>query len=142
MADPAFQLIGSLVASGWYGESYGDTPYGGTSPLPFSFVPHVPSDNLEGEGRRPVAGTRHERFGLRIGGRKWYQGALWHVAQMAIDEATLEAFAVYYSAQKFLLLPTGLGGAQRTVYWVQDRFDYSSLRGGYYNLEFDIQEKP
>lgn len=140
MADPAFQLIPSLAASGWYGSDYGGSPYGGSAPLPYTFRLHHPSDDLAGNGRPIIGEVRHKRLGIIVGGRRWARARVWRVAQRAINQEALDAFAVFHDSRKFLVHYLGYGGPTNTVWWIDDQFTYTRLRGGYYNLDFEIQE--
>lgn len=143
MSGPAYQLISDTPMSGGYGTiPYGSGSYGITGEIPLT-VPQLNygSDDLTQRYRRRRYGPRHERDEAIIGQRTWTARARWRVVHKSILAEEVAALQVYYDAQIFRLLPTGNpSDSAIRVAWVTESFDPQPLRGGTFDLEYELEE--
>ncbi len=141
MSSPSFQLIDPTFSGGEYGTSYGDSPYGGPYGEPFVLPAlQYPSDDLQGNGQRITGEIEHKRHGFIVGRRKWASTRRWHLYFRAQEQDIIDSFEVFYLIRKFWMQPWGGDTGGVVVHWMQKKFDPDPLRGGYYDLKFDIEE--
>lgn len=146
MSSPAYQLQGfAYETSG----ALGSAPLG-TSPLGGSVYPPVPvptvylgSDDLRIRDRIDRAGPEHFRHGVLVGARTWAEVSRWNVVHRGLMPAQVAALRVFWQARIFNLLPTGdVMGTSIPVIWKTREFAPRRIRGGRYELEYELEERP
>ena len=146
MAGPAFQKFGNR-----FGESasfgtcdFGTAAFGGEEFFPYELPILAPgSDRLDASEHVVAAEIVHQRHGVIIGARLHSTRRRWRVVFVAIERADIETLVTFFNLRVFGLLPNGdPDGTTIAVRWMQNEFRAETLRGGYYNLEFDLEELP
>ena len=140
---PAFQLIEDKYAeSGAYGvAAYGTGRYGGED-YPEVYLPALSagSDDLAKSNHKSRATMTVSREGVIIGARKWTTRRKWNVKLQHIEQDDLDDLITFWNAERFRMLPNGGGGQIVNVRWVDGEFKPTDLRGGYFNLELNLEE--
>lgn len=101
------------------------------------------SDRLDRK-HRPVAAEKvHSRDGVIVGARLFTTRYRWRCVWRALTEAEMSSLRTFFLARKFYLLPYGTEelGAW-VVRWTNSDFSPETIRGGYYNLQADLEEVP
>jgi hypothetical protein len=146
MANPAYQLRGNEYgSSGALGTApLGTCPLGGNLYDPYE-VPtqYLGSDDLRVRGRIDPAGPQHERHGVVIGMRTWAEVGRWRVIHRGLTDEQVATLKTYWSARIFNLLPDGNPtGTVIPVLWRTREWHPERIRGGRYQLEYELEERP
>jgi len=142
----AYQLIGSrFSADSKFGMSpFGTCPFGGDEYVPDPVPALAPgSDDLTESNNWVAAEVVHERDGVIVGSRLHSLRRRWHVVHRALSRAEANTLLKYFKVRRFNLLPTGDGDDESIIVkWVQREFGSKTLRGGYLDIEYDLEELP
>ena len=148
MSWPAYQLHGEKIpgaGSGALGTSeLGTSPLGGNvhTPVPVPSL-YIGSDDMRTKLRVERAGPEHRRHGVLIGARTWAEIGRWKAVHHGLTAAEVASLRTFYTAMFFRLLPTGdVMGAAIPVIWTTREFNARQIRGGRYDLEYELEEQP
>lgn len=146
MSGPAYQLQGNAYETSG---ALGTAPLG-TCPLGGNLYPPVPvptqylgSDDLRVRDRIDRAGPEHYRHDVLVSARTWAEVARWKVVHRGLQAAQVADLRVFYQARIFNLLPTGsVMDTAIPVIWRTREFAPQRIRGGLYQLEYELEERP
>ena len=137
----AFQLIGDQYSTGLFGtDGFGTSAFGGTAYTPYALELHVPADDVSEDNRKRAGRMEHRRYGILVGLRHYATARRWRIHMEAIQQADLNALMPYYEAGRFYLLQDEDETGRRVeVAWLGE-FEPENLRGGFYNIDFMVEE--
>ena len=139
---PSFQIIEDLYGSGLWGtDAFGTSAFGGPDypPWELPFL-HTPSDDPAGDGRREYGEIEHRRLGLLVGSRKWKSSRRWRIVMEAVKQDTLDSLEAFAEARRFRLLQDDDETGRVVLVKWRGGFEPQPLRGGYYTIDFEIEE--
>jgi len=146
MSGPAYQLQGNAYEDfGALGTSpLGTGPLGGNlhRPVPVPTV-YLGSDDLRERERVDRAGPEHFRHGVLVDARTWAEVGRWNVVHRGLTATEVAALRSFWQARIFNLLPTGdVMGVAIPVIWKTREWNPKRIRGGRYELQYELEERP
>lgn len=138
---PALQFYDNRFTDGVFGTSeFGTAAFGGPAWAPVPIELHVPSDDVSDDGAEDPAEIVHRRYGVIVGARKYATIRRWRVSMRAVQRDTVESMRQFFRARRFWLLQDDDEAGRRVeVYWVGS-FEPQNMRGGFFNLDFELEE--